>query len=70
MRKGEKSRIMIKPKYGYNHEKNKDIVIIPKGWEDKVDQLRKRRVFFEVKLIDWIVRHDLDGDGIFIKSFH
>ena len=48
MRKGEKARIMCKPKWAYNYEKNRDTVIIPKGWEDKVDTLRKRRVFFEV----------------------
>jgi hypothetical protein len=25
-------------------------------------------VFFEVKLHDWIVRHDINGDGILIKT--
>jgi len=27
-----------------------------------------RRVFFEVKLHDFIVRHDINGDGLLIKS--
>lgn len=34
MRKGEKARIMIKPKYGYNNPSNRDLVVIPKGWEE------------------------------------
>ena len=34
MRKGEKSRVMIKPKWGYNCEKNRDEVFFPRGWEE------------------------------------
>lgn len=34
MRKGERALIMIKPKYGYNYEKTKDIIRFPKGWEE------------------------------------
>jgi len=34
MRKGEKARIMIKPKWGYNCQKNKNIVFFPRGWTD------------------------------------
>jgi hypothetical protein len=30
--------------------------------------LLTRRVFFEVKLIDWVVRHDINGDGLIIKT--
>lgn len=28
----------------------------------------KRRTFYEVTLHDWIVRHDLDGDGLIMKT--
>lgn len=70
MRKGEKARVMIKPKWGYNCEKNRDIVFFPRGWTDgeKKKMLQTRRVFFEVKLIDWIVRHDINGDGLLVKT--
>jgi hypothetical protein len=34
MRKGELSQIMIKPKWGYNCEKNKDTLIFPNGWNE------------------------------------
>lgn len=70
MRRGEKSRIMIKPSWGYDCEKNRDQVYFPKGWdtEEAKQQLRKRRVFFEVKLHDWTVRHDILGNGLLIKT--
>lgn len=29
-----------------------------------------RRVFFEVKLYDWIVRHDINADGLLIKTIN
>tara|TARA_B110000305_G_C19177096_1_gene510167 strand:+ start:467 stop:763 length:297 start_codon:yes stop_codon:yes gene_type:complete len=72
MRKGEKARIMIKPKYGYNNPANREKVVLPKGWEEpeKLKFLIKKRVFFEVKLLDWIVRHDINGDGLLIKTLH
>ena len=72
MRKGELSRIMIKPKWGYNCEKNRDVVFFPKGWAEgeKREQLKTRRVFFEVKLHDWVVRHDINGDGLLVKTIH
>ena len=30
----------------------------------------KRRVFFEIKLHSWIVRHDINGDGLLIKTIN
>ena len=32
MRKNELARVMIKPKYGYDCEKNRDTVFFPRGW--------------------------------------
>ena len=31
-------------------------------------ELRSRRVFFEVKLHDWIARYDINADGLLIKT--
>jgi len=72
MRKGEKARIMVKPKWGYNSDENRDIVFFPRGWTEgeKKKMLMSRRVFFEVKLVDWIVRHDINGDGLLVKTIH
>ena len=70
MRKGERSRVMIKPLWAYNHGKHKDNIVLPKGWdqEEKLKMLRSRRVFFEVKLHDWISRYDINGDSLLIKT--
>jgi hypothetical protein len=61
---------MIKPKWSYNCEKNRDVVFFPRGWAEgeKKQKLMSKRAFFEVKLHDWVVRHDINGDGILIKT--
>ena len=61
---------MVKPKWGYNYSETRDVVFFPRGWGEgeKKEQLLTRRVFFEVKLHDWIVRHDINGDGIMVKT--
>ena len=68
MRKGEKSLVMIKPKWAFRHPES--IPRIPEGWDtpEKLKILKKRRVYYEVKLFDWIVRHDLDADGMIMKT--
>ena len=69
MRKDETSLIMIKPNFGYNHETFKDQVEIPEGLsEQSKKDLHTRRTFFEVTLHDWIIKHDLNGDGMIIKT--
>jgi hypothetical protein len=70
MRKGETSEIMIKPKSAFGHPDYQEQLQFPKGWDsgDKKATIMKRRTFYEVHLIDWVVRHDLDGDGILIKT--
>jgi len=72
MRKGERARIMIKPKHGYGKPEYKDRLFFPRGWEsgENQEKLMSRRVFFDVKLWDWVVRHDLNLDGLFIKTIH
>ncbi len=72
MRRGEKALVTIKPKWGFRHPDLMDKVRIPQGWEseEKLKILRKRRIYYEVKLYDWIVRHDLDADGMLIKTIH
>lgn len=61
---------MIKPKYGFANENNKSIIQLPKGWESEEKQmiLRKRRIYYDVKLYDWIIRNDIDGDKMIIKT--
>ena len=70
MRRGEKSLIMIKPKWAFAREEGQGVLKYPEGWDtpDKIDTLKKRRIYYEVKLLEWSVKHDLDGDGLIIKS--
>lgn len=70
MRVGETSRIMVKPKWGYDNAKNKETIFYPRGWdtEEKKAILRKRRVFFEVSLHSFTPRHDILGDGLLVKT--
>jgi len=52
------------------HPDFQEELLFPKGWEEgeKKERLQKRRTYYEVTLIDWIVRHDLDGDGLVMKT--
>lgn len=61
MRKEEKARIMVKPAYGFGYEKYELVVEYPPGWEsgDKRQQLLRRRAFYDVTLVDWIIKHDI-----------
>ncbi|TNV85630.1 hypothetical protein FGO68_gene3643 [Halteria grandinella] len=70
MRKGEKSLIMVKPKHAFGRPEGQDYLQWPKGWESEEQKeiLRKRRVYYIVKLYEWAVKHDLDGDGMLIKN--
>jgi len=72
MRIGETSRIMIKPRWGYAYPKTRETIFFPKGWDtdEKKQILCKRRVFFEVTLHSFIVRHDVLGDGLLVKTLH
>ena len=72
MRRGEKSKIMVKPRYGYAMPDYARTIQFPEGWTEgeKMKELKRRRAFFEVKLIDWIVRHDLLGEGSLMKTIH
>lgn len=62
----------MKPKYGYDYPESRKNIFFPRGWdtEEKKAILKKRRVFFEVELFDWVVRHDIQGDGLLVKTIH
>lgn len=60
---------MVKPKYGYSHATLGDLCEIPADLPETLFQeLKVRRTFFEVTLHDWIVKHDLIGDGTILKT--
>lgn len=72
MRKGEKAKVMVKPAWGYAMPEYTNEVQFPKGWEsgDRRELLLRRRAFFEIKLHDWTIRNDVDGDGKIVKTVH
>ena len=72
MRKGEKARVMVKAAYGYAHRETAGAVEYPEGWGEgeRREMLQTRRTFYEIKLIDWVVRHDLLGEGSMIKTIY
>ena len=68
MRKDEISLIMVKPKFGYDHDTYQPEIPINWRSDERVKALKTRRAFFEVHLIDWTVKHDILGDGSIIKT--
>ena len=71
MRQGEKAKIKIKRKYGFGRKENVDKLSFPKGYEEgeNKERLLKKGIIYEVKLVDWIERIDLEADGNFLKTF-
>ena len=73
MRKNEKAKIKIKRKYGFGRKANIDKLRFPKGYDEVDSENRKRLmtkgIIYEVKLLDWIERQDIEADGNFLKTF-
>lgn len=71
MRQGEKAKIKIKRKYGFGRKENADKLKFPKGYEEgeNRERLATKGIIYEVKLIDWIERVDIEADGNFLKTF-
>ena len=72
MRKGEKARVMVKAAYGYGSKECQNQLIYPEGWTEgeRKLMLRTKRTFYEIRLIDWEIRHDLLGEGSLLKTIY
>ncbi len=72
MRKGEVAKIKIKKKYGFGRKLNTEALKFPPGYDelgsDKHKRLTTKGIIYEVKLVDWIERTDIEGDGNFLKT--
>jgi hypothetical protein len=71
MRKGEKAKIKIKKKYGFGRKQNVDKLRFPPGFEEdgeKRTRLMTKGIIYEVKLIDWVERIDIEANGNFLKT--
>lgn len=73
MKKGEIAKIWIKPgEYGFGREKHPETLEWPelvRGDEEMKEKLRKDEIYYEIELLDWIVRSDVLGDGMLMKTF-
>lgn len=73
MRKGEISKIKIKKKYGFGRKENVDKLKFPKGYEEEGtenrNKLMSKGLIYEIQLVDWVERNDIDADGNFLKTF-
>jgi hypothetical protein len=67
MVKGEHALITIKSRYAFRTF-DKGELKIPKGFEDKKELIRKRRVVYDVQLIDFLPRVDVNRDRQIIKT--
>ena len=65
MRKGEKAKLTIKSKEAFKKDDAK--LIIPAEYKDKRDILAKKRVVYEIEIIDFNERYDLNNDGNLMK---
>ena len=73
MRKNEKAKLKIKKKYGFGRKEQVDKLKFPPGYEEEGSEKRQRLltkgIIYEVKLIDWVERIDIEANGNFLKTF-
>jgi hypothetical protein len=73
MKKGECGKIWIKPgEYGFGRTKNPDVLQWPtlvKDDEELKNKLKNEEIYYEIELVEWIVRADLLGDSQMIKTY-
>lgn len=73
MKKGECSKIWIKPgDYGFGRAKNSEVLQWPelvKDNEELKNQIKNEEIYYEIEIVDWIVRSDLLGDGQLMKNY-
>ena len=66
MVKGEKAKLTIKSHYAFRTDKKE--LKIPEKYESNKEVVKKRRVIYEVELIDFVPRVDVNRDRQIIKT--
>ena len=73
MRRGEKSKIRIKKKHGFGRPLRQDELNFPKDYDQEGSENKKRltseQIIYEVELVDYIERFDIEGNGNFLKYY-
>jgi hypothetical protein len=72
MRKGEKAKIKIHKKHGFGRVGNQDKLRFPTGYDEigseNRNKITSKGVIYEVILVDWVDRQDIDGEQIYFKT--
>lgn len=73
MRKGEVAKIRIKKKHGFGRPLRQDELNFPKDYDEEGSENNKRlkseQIIYEVELVDFVARFDIEGNGDFLKYF-
>ena len=69
MRKGERAKIRIKRKHGFGRANLVEQLRFPKDYAegDNRDRLMKEQIIYEVTVVDFVERYDMEANGIFLK---
>ena len=74
MRKGEKAKIRMKKKFAFGRPGEVDKLRFPKGFSkseedaERREKLLTKSLIYEVHLVDWVERTDVDADGKIFKQ--
>jgi len=74
MRKGEKAKIRMKKKFAFGRPGEVDKLRFPKGFSkseedaERREKLLTKSLIYEVHLVDWVERSDVDADGKIFKQ--
>ena len=72
MRKNEVAKIKIKKKHGFGRKFQVEKLNFPKGYETEGKsrtRILTKGIIYEVKLLDWTQRVDIEADGNFLKEY-
>jgi hypothetical protein len=75
MRKDERAKIRITKKFAFGRPGEVDKLRFPVGYSDseadkeRREKLLSKNIIYEVTLLDWIHRMDLDADTLVFKEF-
>ena len=74
MRKNEKAKVRIQKKYAFGRPGEVEALRFPRGFSEKVKDAERRAkltskaVIYEVTLLDWVERMDMDGNTMLYKQ--
>ena len=75
MRKGEKAKVRIQKKFAYGRPGEVDKLRFPRGYsleekdQERRTKLTSKAVIYELTLVDWIERTDMEANGLMYKQW-